>query len=194
MRDKRAGERGEGTIREQPMKQWTQQGDPASFQSIVDQYWHDLYRVVYAILRHEEDTKDALQDIFIKIFYALPNYEQQGFKTWITRIAVNHAIDLVRKRRRMADKKLAYSRESSLEPSASSLDTPLLKKERQAMIRSRLQDIPSNYREVIKAYYLEEKSYKQIAEQLQLAEKTVEMRLYRARQWLRKHWKKEDFE
>lgn len=134
-----------------------------------------------------------MQDIFIKIYHALPQYEHQGLKTWVTRIAVNHAIDMVRKQRQHTQKKSAYANQMTrlqLEPS---LDTPLLLQEQKETIRRRLQEVPDQYREVIIAHYLEEKSYQEIAEQLQIAHKTVEMRLYRARHWLRKHWKEEDF-
>jgi RNA polymerase sigma factor (sigma-70 family) len=53
--------------------------------------------------------------------------------------------------------------------------------------------MPPNYRDVIYAYYITEKSYKQIADEQQVEVKTIEMKLYRARNWMKKHWKEDDF-
>ena len=52
------------------------------------------------IVRNEKDAEDVTQEVFVKIYYALPKYKKQGFKTWITRIAMNHSIDLTRKQQR----------------------------------------------------------------------------------------------
>jgi RNA polymerase sigma factor (sigma-70 family) len=61
-------------------------------------------------------------------------------------------------------------------------------------VRERVEEMPKNYREVINAYYMEDKSYEQIAAETGLERKSVESRLYRARSWMKRHWRKEDFE
>ena len=55
------------------------------------------FTTVYGVLRNEKDAEDAAQEVFLKIYTSLPQYEKQGFKTWISRIAVNHAIDMKRR-------------------------------------------------------------------------------------------------
>lgn len=70
----------------------------------------------------------------------------------------------------------------------------ILDKEKQVLVQKMLRRMPPNYRDVVCAFYLEEKSHKQIAGELGVAEKTVASRLYRARKWMQKHWQKEDFE
>ncbi|WP_309137989.1 sigma factor [Bacillus pseudomycoides] len=50
------------------------------------------------MLRHEEDAQDITQEVFVKIHASLPNYQFRGLKTWMTRIATNHAIDYKRKK------------------------------------------------------------------------------------------------
>lgn len=68
-----------------------QAGNTHAFRMIVDRYRASLYRAVFAVLRDEKDAEDALQEAFVKIYYALPRYEGQGFNSWMHRIAVNQA-------------------------------------------------------------------------------------------------------
>ena len=69
----------------------------------------------------------------------------------------------------------------------------MLTKEQKNRIRQKLDELPEKYRNVIYDYYILEKSYRQIAEEQQIQVKSVEARLYRARLWMKKHWKEEDF-
>ncbi|MGR5961967.1 sigma factor [Bacillus paranthracis] len=59
-----------------------------------------FFKLSFSILRHEEDAKDVTQEVFVKIHASLPNYQFRGLKTWMARIATNHAIDYKRKKAR----------------------------------------------------------------------------------------------
>jgi RNA polymerase sigma factor (sigma-70 family) len=129
------------------------------------------------------------------MYTALPQYRKQGFKTWMTRVATNKAIDHVRKLRR---RKEDMEPEVEAAPAGSVLEgspqeEQLIDKERRTLLQRRVSDMPPNYRDVVQAYYLDEKSYQQIAVEQQVELKTVESKLYRARHWIRKNWLKEDF-
>ncbi|WP_382549485.1 sigma-70 family RNA polymerase sigma factor, partial [Streptomyces sp. NPDC057131] len=69
----------------------------------------------------------------------------------------------------------------------------VLIRQQRKLLREKLNDIPDNYRDVIYGYYIAEKSYQQLAEEQNVQVKTIETKLYRARIWLKKHWKEEDF-
>ncbi|MFT4414615.1 sigma-70 family RNA polymerase sigma factor [Fredinandcohnia humi] len=168
-------------------------GDEQAFRLLVERYKNALFKAIYPILRHEKDAEDATQEVFLKIYYALPQYNSQGLKTWMTRIAINHAIDSKRKKQRQQE--TVYEPEELTLHSASrdQVIVPLLQKEQRELVKSRLEEMPSNYRDVIQAYYISEKSYKQIAEELEVEVKTVETKLYRARSWMKKHWREDDF-
>lgn len=128
--------------------------------------------------------------MFVKVFYSLSQYEKQGFKTWLTRIAVNYAIDLKRK---AASRKEQLQEAEIEQADKQAVEEEFLRNETREIIQERLRDVPDNYRDVIVAFYLEEKSYQEIATEQQLEVKTIETKLYRARKWLQKHWKEEDF-
>lgn len=78
-------------------------GNDHAFRILIETYKQTIYRTVYSVLRNQKDAEDVTQEVFIKIYTSLPQYKNQGFKTWITRIAVNHAIDLKRKRQRQKE-------------------------------------------------------------------------------------------
>ena len=87
-----------------------------------------IFHTVYSVLRNEKDAEDAAQEVFLKIYTSLPQYEKQGFKTWITRIAVNHAIDIRRKQvRRQEDQTVEYE-ESGHAPPAERIEFLVIKK------------------------------------------------------------------
>ncbi|WP_335337654.1 RNA polymerase sigma factor [Bacillus pseudomycoides] len=145
------------------------------------------------MLRHEEDAQDITQEVFVKIHASLPNYQFRGLKTWMARIATNHAIDYKRKKER-EKVELSLSNETQEDiKSSHNIEASLLRKEKKLLIAQKLKELPENYRDVVLAHYLEEKSYQEIATQQNAEVKTVEMKLYRARKWIKKHWKEEDF-
>ncbi|MBD8069635.1 sigma-70 family RNA polymerase sigma factor [Bacillus sp. PS06] len=168
-------------------------GNEQAFRFLIEKYRNYLYKVVYSVVRNENDAEDVTQEAFIKIYYALPKYQHQGFKTWMTRIAMNTAIDLKRKHARQKESVVEQDALSVMAESEEDVVVPLLRKEQSEVVRNRINELPDNYREVIQAYYLTEKNYKQIAQEQQVAVKTVEVKLHRARKWMKKHWKEDDF-
>lgn len=167
-------------------------GSDHAFRLMVEKYRNHLFRTIYSILKDQKEAEDATQEVFLKIYTSLPTYENQGFKTWITRIAVNYAIDVSRKQRR---KKEDIMEEIAIETSTldNDVESEVIKRERQRLIQKRLHDVPSNYRDVLYGFYIAEKTYKEMAEEQQVQIKTIETKLYRARLWIKNHWKEEDF-
>ncbi|MBB6455371.1 RNA polymerase sigma factor (sigma-70 family) [Salirhabdus euzebyi] len=124
---------------------------------------------------------------------ALPSYESQGFKTWLSRIAFNTAIDSYRKKRRRKEELRTFDEPILHIENEASAENTMLKNDQVEKIQQAIHSMPKNYREVVYGYYIHHKSYAELAIELDLAEKTVEMRLYRARKWMRENWKEEDF-
>ncbi len=128
----------------------------------------------------------------MKMMDALPSYQSQGFKTWLSRIAFNTAIDSYRKKKRRKEELTTFEDRSEIFKPNESAEKVMLTKERLANIHHAIRNMPETFREVVYRYYIQEKSYMDIARELNLAEKTVEMRLYRARKWMRENWKEEE--
>ncbi|PYE51290.1 sigma-70 family RNA polymerase sigma factor [Paenibacillus barcinonensis] len=161
---------------------------------LIDKYSQHVYHVVYSVLRNDQDAQDAAQEAFIQIYKSLPDYRSEGFKTWITRIAFHKAIDAKRKLgRRSAEDLGGEDQMVNLPGREEDVLARVIRKERQDQLRERINQLPAQHRDIITAYYLSEKNYEQIAHEAEVAVKTVESRLYRARQWIRNHWKEEEW-
>lgn len=168
-------------------------GNEHAFRVLVEKYRVHIFKNVFAVLRNQKDAEDAVQEVFVKIYTSLPHYENQGFKTWITRIAINHAIDMKRKKTRRPEEQLTDAQEESLIAASENTEQIVLQKELQLLIRERMNELPPNYRELIYQFYIKEKTYKELAEEQQVKVKTIETKLYRARIWMKNNWKEEDF-
>ncbi|MED3552848.1 RNA polymerase sigma factor [Cytobacillus praedii] len=180
-------------ISDQVLIQKVKGGNDHAFRLLVEKYRNDLFRTIYAVLRDQKEAEDAAQEVFLKIYTSLPQYEDQGFKTWITRIAVNHAIDVKRKRDRRQEDTLEKVEYDFQESQSESVEAEIINKERRTLVRKKLNELPANYRNVIYDFYIAEKSYQQMAEEQNVGIKTIETKLYRARLWMKKHWKEDDF-
>lgn len=189
--------KGERSIEDDKLVEQVRSGRDDSYRELIDRHRSYVYRIVYAVVKHAKDAEEVAQDVWVKIYFALPQYQSQGFKTWISRIAVNQAIDYGRKRYKHQEQ--LYGEElPELLPAVSPLNNPnellLIRKERKELVQENLARIPENYREIIVAFYIEEKSYQQIAVEQGIVVKSVESKLYRAKKWLKVNWKEEDFE
>ncbi|WP_342429311.1 sigma-70 family RNA polymerase sigma factor [Neobacillus sp. FSL H8-0543] len=168
-------------------------GSDHAFRLLVEKYRNDVFRTIYAVLRDQKDAEDAAQEVFMKIYTSLPHYENQGFKTWMTRIAVNHAIDMKRKQARLKEEVSETLEQLALGTPLDGVEKDLIEIERRRLVRKRLNEVPENYRDVIYGFYIAEKSYLQMAEEQKVQVKTIETKLYRARHWMKKNWKEDDF-
>ncbi|MNI26622.1 ECF RNA polymerase sigma factor SigW [compost metagenome] len=187
--------RGGENIQVEPIVTRILEGDEDAFRELIHTYRNYLYQVIYTIIRHPKDAEDLTQEVLIRIYFSLPQYQHKGLKTWMTRIAVNKAIDF----KRSAQHKLVEVTASLDEwiPKAmgshQALDTKLLRDETSELVQHRLDELPQGYQNVLIDFYMKHKTYQQIAEEQGISIKTVESKLYRAKQWARTHWKEEDF-
>lgn len=173
-------------------------GNQQAFRVIINRYSNLLYKIVFGIVRNQKDAEDLTQEAFIQIYQSLSSYQNQGFKTWMVRIATNKAIDFKRRQQRAYEEltdeiEKPIKASIDLQPTQPSPDQELIKLEEKELVHEKLNKAPENYRDVIFAYYIQEKSYKEIAIEQGIEVKTVEMKLYRAKKWMQKHWREEEF-
>ncbi|WP_235945723.1 RNA polymerase sigma factor [Saccharibacillus alkalitolerans] len=186
--------KGGSQIDEQELIRRILRGERDAFRELVDAYRQHVFRIAFSVLRSEKDAEDAAQEVFIQIHKSLPDYRSQGFKTWISRIAMNKAIDFKRKQNRRHED--LYDSEPALLKLASGDEAPLariLREERSEEIKRRMEDMPQGHRDVIEAFYFQGKNYEEISAEMHVTVKTVESKLYRARMWIRQHWREEEW-
>ncbi len=186
--------KGERKIDEERLIDQIRRGDQAAFRMLVQQYGQHVFQTAYSVLKNAKDAEDAAQEVFLQVYKSLPDYRSQGFKTWITRIAVHKAIDAKRRLNRRLEDPMAEGELIEHLPSAEEdVLGQLLRREKKKLLETKLGLLPAQHKEILIQFYIQEKSYDQIAKEQDIAVKTVESRLYRARSWIRTHWKEEEW-
>ncbi|WP_349408518.1 RNA polymerase sigma factor [Pseudalkalibacillus sp. SCS-8] len=168
-------------------------GNEHAFRMLIETYKQDVFRCVYGVLQNPKDAEDASQEVWLKIFASLPSYEGKGFKSWITKIAVRHAIDCKRKHARHSEALYDAMDDDIIKEKNNVVEESVFLNEQKQLVLSSLEQIPTSYREILEGFYIKEKTHQELAEEQNVQVKTIEVKLYRARSWIRKRWKEDDF-
>jgi RNA polymerase sigma-70 factor, ECF subfamily len=165
-------------------------GDKDLYRVLVEKHQSDLYRLCLAVLSDTHEAEDAAQTAFIKAYGSLGSFRMgSSFKTWITRIAINHCKDVLRKKRQ----RRFFSLDSMLETLKS---LPEILMSRQPEEPEEVPAVPPGAWEALSEGeravlgLLKDKpdiSYEEIARQLDLSLDSVKGKLKRARIKLRAH-------
>jgi len=130
--------------------------------------------------RHEE-AEDAMQDAFVKIFTRLDTFKSEGsFEGWARRIAVNTALDQLKK-----NKRITFERSLELVEYIDFEDEEIDQVTERDLL-SCIDKLPTGYRTILNLFLAEDYSHREIAEQLNISESTSRSQYTRARQALLK--------
>ena len=159
------------------------QGESAAFTVLIGRYQRPIYNAAYRVLGNADDAADITQVVFLRIAERLDEYDARyKFFSWIYRIALNEALNLLRRQ----------GREEPLEdaedlPDGNHADPQWRAEEaeRSARIQGALMKLKPEDRMLLVLRHYSECSYREIGEALGLDEKTVKSRLYEARQRMR---------
>lgn len=157
-------------------------GNPRAFGELVRREQENLYRMAYLYTRREEDALDAVQEGILKAYKSVKTLrEPDYFRTWLTRIVINAAKDLCKKRRPTED----LDRAEGL-PAPEGI-TP----EERMDLYAALERLPDPARDMVKLKYFDGLTIREIGEQLGVPEGTVSSTLSRAVKRLRQELKEE---
>jgi RNA polymerase sigma-70 factor (ECF subfamily) len=170
----------------------TLSGNQLSFQLLVERYQGRMFALVRHYTRNPVEVEDVVQDTFLKAFTRLPSFQQQSsFYTWLCRIAINTALDFLKRCGRspiqgVEDPEIGLTPESidEAKPASSPAPAPDARLERDeiAKITKRvLEELPEIFRTVLVLREFEDMAYQDIADVLGISIGTVESRLFRAR-------------
>jgi RNA polymerase sigma-70 factor (ECF subfamily) len=168
-------------------------GEQDAFKRLMKKYHNAITHLVIRMVGSGDDVEDLTQEAFIKAFNSLASFNEEfAFSTWLYKIATNNCIDYLRKRKLRTisiDRPLQTGDgEQHYEiPDDSHLpDKPILQRQQTNTIQTAIEALPEKYRLVIVMRHQEEKSYEEIAEQLDLPLGTVKAHIFRAREMLYK--------
>jgi RNA polymerase sigma-70 factor (ECF subfamily) len=174
-----------------------QQGDFAAFEVLVDRFQPRVYGLARRIVGQAEDAEDVTQQTFLSVIEHLNQFRgESAVATWVLRIATNHALKVLRKRRGLPTVPL----ESVADPDDSSAPLPhpdyiaqwrdnpedlAQRAEVRQLVEQALADLDDKYRTVFVLRDIEGLTVKETAEVLGLGESNIKVRLLRARLQLR---------
>jgi RNA polymerase sigma-70 factor (ECF subfamily) len=166
-------------------------GDSESFRPLVQRHQRVVFSVALRMLGVRADAEDASQQAFVDAFGALDRFRSDGrknaFSTWIIRIAINRCKDVLKSKKRteesldaeVAGGEAMFAHDTR-DPEASLAQD----RQRRALERA-LAKVPLKYREVLVLKDVEELSYEEIREILDLPITTLKIRVVRARAMMR---------
>lgn len=169
-------------------------GDEEAFRLLLRAYQTPVYSLALRILRAKEDAEDATQEVFVKVYNALHQYDPHyAFRSWIFRITHNLCIDFIRRRKQNTlslDAPIA-GHEGEMDwdlPDPDAVD-PLEATsagEEKKLIEEAIERLNPTLRSAITLRHVEGLRYDEIAEILDIPLGTVKVRIFRARETLAK--------
>nr|WP_028987166.1 sigma-70 family RNA polymerase sigma factor [Thermicanus aegyptius] len=158
-----------------------QAGDRDAMIRLLREIETPLYRTAYYLINHEQDALDVTQEALIRIYTNISSYREQAqFLTWAQRIVTNLCIDRFRKQR----ESVHIDDMERVLPSPGSVEEEVMKKNTAKDIEEAISQLPQNFRTVVVLRYIQDFSYGEIAEILNLPLNTVKSHLFRARKLL----------
>ncbi len=169
------------------IRKFRQDGDREAARELLEKYERPLFNFLWQMLRHTQDSEDALQETFGKALRSLPNYrEESHFKSWLYRIGHNEALNVIRRRKRL----IYDPSPDSLQPApviseelngADALDA----KERSDSLNDAIAGLPDVEREVVVLRLQSNLPFKEIAEITASPLGTVLARMHNAKKRLK---------
>ena len=164
------------------------QGDRSAFAKLVDRYERPLYSAAYRITGSVEDAMDSTQNTFVRAYEKLHTFDPSyKFFSWIYRIAVNQALNLVSSRRHANDL------DTEMPASLPNPEATLGESENRRHLLRALDGLSTEDRTLVVFKHFQGFSYREIAEILEIEEKTVKSRLFTARKRLRMKLEEQGF-
>ena len=156
-----------------------QKGDSESFAGLVSRYERPVFNLAFRMLGEREDARDVAQSAFLKALENLHRFDPRyRFFSWLYRIAMNEALDLIGRRGRQTELTDVHAADDDLLRDATAADLG-------EHVRVALDSLSPDHRAVLVLRHYQELSYEQIGQVLELPDVTVKSRLYEARETLR---------
>jgi RNA polymerase sigma-70 factor (ECF subfamily) len=170
-------------------------GDEHAFGKLMRKYEERVQNHCVRIVGDEQEAEDLKQEVFIKVYRSLPNYEHTyGFYTWMYRITQNCCIDRIRKIKRQAqevsltpsldEEGSETSREHTIPDERNVPEKAALNNELKQTIDKALAKLSPKLREIVVLKEQDGLSYEEIGAMLHCSRGTVKSRLFRAREKL----------
>lgn len=172
-----------------------QSGQRMAFGTLCERYGQQLLRAAHRITRSHEDAEDAVQDAMMRAFVHVKDFDgRSSFATWITRIAINSALMILRKKRSCAE--IAMEGSTSDEQNAGPIyeiadrtpspENHYARHEEKRLLRKAVQRLRPTLRDVVEMHQLQETSMRETAHSMGISLAAAKARLFHAKVALRR--------
>ena len=183
-----------GSAVEQELVAAAKRGDESAFETLFNRHQRRIFVLAFRYTRVREDAEDIVQQTFQKAFFHLQKFEgKPSISTWLTRIAINQALMLLRSRRGLREVLIgdSYGDEeatATLELADANLDpeASFLQRERTQILSTAMRELKPGMRRAIELRELGELSNRDTAAHLGVSIGAVKARVFHARRRLRK--------
>lgn len=167
------------------------QSDQQAYAELMGRYRDTIFFMLLKMVRDKDHADDLTIEAFGKAFRNLHQYAPDyAFSTWLFKIATNNCIDFIRRKKEALSLDRTFENadgdEMSFEPKSDFLnpEEKTIKKQKIKLIRAVVDKLQPRYKTLVELRYFEEKSYEEIAQELDLPIGTVKAQLFRARDLL----------
>ena len=168
-------------ITEQQLVQRLFSKDRSAWKEFYDSYSSGLTYVCMRYIKEPEDVRDVLQNSFVKMFHAIGTFEYKGsgaLKAWSTRIVINESLQQLRSSSKFEIVCTPEDLPNEEEENPDLMNIP------ESDILEMIRSLPDGYRTVFNLYVFEQKSHKEIAKLLAIAENSSASQFHRAKKIL----------
>lgn len=165
-------------------------GDQVAWEQIVRQYWRRVFNVAYKFVGKHDEAEDLTQDIFLKLFKSLHTFDRRAnFQTWLISVSRNLCIDHYRSARKERETIDRDTNPNDLKAASKDLGPLVIleREDRRTLLHDALGHLTPALRSAVLLRDIQELSYQEIAERLDLPEGTVKSRINRGRLELARH-------
>jgi RNA polymerase sigma-70 factor (ECF subfamily) len=173
-------------------------GDDSAFSYLVQKYRRPLVGFMYRLCHNPATAEELAQEVFLRVYRSRSSYEASAkFSTWLYRIATNLAVNHARDTRHERPEKTLRLDEPDQETGTTpdladqslTAEEQLLRKERLAAIREKVNALPERQRLAVMMHKYQQMDYRQIAAVMKLSESATKSLLFRAYETLREQLK-----
>jgi RNA polymerase sigma-70 factor (ECF subfamily) len=170
--------------------QAAQSGDHEAFAELCRRHTQPARQRILAIVRHQEDAEDAMQETLLRAFVNLGRFRQScKFSTWITAIGINAALTVIRKKKTRRESEIEPDRPDGpawdIADQAPDPERRVAKAQIILLLQKELHDLSPKMKEVVTSYYHHDHSLQEAADALGISVAAVKSRLLRGRRSLR---------
>jgi len=162
-----------------------QSGDKMAYGELMDLHHRTVEKFGFQCGVRADDVQDVTQEVFIKLYRFLHQFQKERFTTWLYKITLNTARDYYRKELREKDKEGKVQEDVNFGVSTKSAESKILVFEEDRELHEAIQLLEEKYRIPLVLFYFQELTFEQIGDVMNIPLATVKTRLLRAKEQLK---------